>query len=70
MATTSTPADSLVSLAEREPRCRMRNRLNDPCPNPSVDPDRKAVQICARHMGEVIALYREHLAKTATHQKD
>jgi hypothetical protein len=43
----------------RVPRCRMLDRLNNRCQNPSLDPDPKAVQICITHAARVMELVRE-----------
>lgn len=56
-------AKALVGTPDREPRCRMRNALGDPCPSPALDPDPKAVQICMKHAGKVIQLVAEHRAR-------
>lgn len=45
-----THAQNVATVAGgRQPRCRMSDRLGDRCPNPSINDDIKAVQICARH---------------------
>lgn len=46
--------------ATRAVRCRYRNRLNDPCPNPAAveDPD-AGIQLCPRHLLEAHTLFVE-----------
>lgn len=55
-----------TTTVEREPRCRMLTRLGDRCPNPALDPDPAAVQICVRHAARVLELVRERQAMKAT----
>lgn len=48
--------------ADRIPRCRLRIRLNNPCANPSLDPDPNAVQICGMHAARVMELIKATIA--------
>lgn len=71
--TTSSTGGDIVNLTPapyREPRCRYLNRLGDPCVNPSLDPDPNAIQICVRHVREVLDLLREHRARYQAAQEN
>lgn len=69
MRTSSYDRPSVNLTPDREPRCRYHNRYGDPCPNPSLDPDPLAIQICIRHLSEAIALYREHASRITNDQE-
>lgn len=67
---TSDTGETVTVTAEappREPRCRMRNRLDNPCPNPALDPEAE-VLICVKHAARVMRLVAEQraAARTAT----
>ncbi|MCW2900624.1 MAG: hypothetical protein JWO67_2889 [Streptosporangiaceae bacterium] len=48
-----------IRVHDREPRCRMLDRHRNPCPNPAMDPDPKAIQICVSHAAAVIELIND-----------
>ncbi len=52
----------------REARCRYLRRDGDRCPNPALDPDEKAIQICGKHAAKVMQLVAEakaaHIGRT------
>lgn len=45
-------------MTERLVRCRVHNRLNDPCSGEAVDPQAELL-ICARHLAEAQRLIHE-----------
>lgn len=58
---------TMTIAPERVPRCRMLNRQLNRCPNPVLDPDPKAAQICVAHAARVMTLVAEQreAARTA-----
>jgi len=52
--------DSLTQVpANPRPQCRMTRSNGERCTGEALDRDPKAVQICMRHAGEVMALVNE-----------
>lgn len=49
---------------KRAARCRMHDRLDNPCPNPVIDEDPNAIQICPSHALRAAQLLVEHGAIT------
>jgi hypothetical protein len=45
-------------------RCRMRNRLDNPCPNPALSDDEKTIAICAKHAAKVMELINEQARRS------
>lgn len=72
-ASTAPPSiEAAVNLTppDREPRCRYHNRHGNPCHNPSLDPEPMAIQICVRHVREVLDLLRDHRARYQNRRED
>lgn len=49
-------------MTERIVRCRVHNRLNNPCTGEAVDPEAELL-ICSRHLAEAQRLVSEAFAK-------
>ncbi|BBA99253.1 hypothetical protein RVR_5793 [Actinacidiphila reveromycinica] len=52
-------------MSERIVRCRVHNRLNDPCSGEAVDPDAELL-ICTRHLAEAQRLIAEAMGRAVT----
>lgn len=50
-----------IATPDRIRRCRMRDRLGNPCPNPTLSDDEMAIAICGKHAAKVMELVREKL---------
>jgi hypothetical protein len=60
----NTPVKTPTAAPERAARCRYHNRRDDPCPNPAIDGDPNAIQLCPSHALRAAQLLVEHGAIT------
>ncbi|WP_435107329.1 hypothetical protein [Nocardiopsis synnemataformans] len=61
--TTPTAGNAPVPPRASRATCRMTTARGNRCTGEALDPDLKAIQICARHAGEVLALINERTSR-------
>lgn len=62
---TATTIKTTPATPARVRRCRYHNRLNNPCPNPSLSQDDKTIAICVKHAVAVMELINEQTRRTS-----